>query len=218
MSLDELQRTWDALGRDDPMGVILDYPLRLGQWEAEEFFATGELEIDTVLARAKPYGVPKLHGRALDFGCGVGRLTQAMCRHFEGADGVDIAPSMITAARELNRHGDRCRYHLNAERSLPFDDATFDFVYSNITLQHMPPGLARAYISELARVLRERGLLVFQLPTGRRAPRQLPRAAALAELERLRADLVRRGRGRAEECARARPECGSVDVEPGRAR
>jgi SAM-dependent methyltransferase len=182
LGLDELQRTWDALGREDPMGVILDYPLRLGRWEREEFFATGEREIDAVLRRAERFGVPRRRERALDFGCGVGRLTQAMCGSFAEADGVDIAPSMVEAAQKLNRHGERCRYHLSASSALPFDDRAFDFVYSNITLQHMPPALASTYVFQLGRVLGEDGLLAFQLPSGRREPRKLPRKAALAEL------------------------------------
>ncbi len=48
--------------------------------------------------------------RALDFGCGVGRLTQALARHFNIVDGVDIAPSMIELANQFNRSGGRCRY------------------------------------------------------------------------------------------------------------
>ena len=168
MDIRGLQATWDALGSDDPLGVILGYPERRNDWDADEFFRTGEAEIDATLARADPFGLPERRARALDFGCGVGRLTQAMCRHFERADGVDIAPSMIAAAEQLNRHGQSCHYRLNESDSLAFlDSGSFDFVYSALVLQHMAPDLARSYLAELVRVLRPGGLLVFQVPSGR---------------------------------------------------
>jgi ubiquinone/menaquinone biosynthesis C-methylase UbiE len=51
--------------------------------------------------------------------------------------GVDIAPSMIELAEEMNRHGGRCRYVLNGEDNLRvFPESFFDLIYSNITLQH----------------------------------------------------------------------------------
>ena len=183
MDIRGLQATWDALGSDDPLGVILGYPERRHDWDADEFFRTGETEIDATLARAEPFGLPERRERALDFGCGVGRLTQAMCRHFERAEGVDIAPSMIAAAEQLNRHGERCDYHLNESDSLAFlDSGSFDLVYSALVLQHMAPDLARTYLAELVRVLRPGGLLVFQVPSARIPQAKLPRDAVLAEI------------------------------------
>lgn len=49
---------------------------------------------------------PRKH--ALDFGCGVGRLTQALAAHFDEVTGVDISPSMIKLAKKYSRHGDGC--------------------------------------------------------------------------------------------------------------
>ena len=53
------------------------------------------------------------HKRALDFGCGVGRLTQPLADHFEEVRGVDVSPVMLEQARQFNRHGDRCQYVWN---------------------------------------------------------------------------------------------------------
>jgi ubiquinone/menaquinone biosynthesis C-methylase UbiE len=106
---------------------------------------------------------------ALDFGCGVGRVTQALATHFEHVRGVDISPAMIQHARNYNRRGDRCEYMLNETSDLRgFPGDTFDFIYSSITLQHMPARFARRYIAEFLRVLHPAGLLVFQLPSRRK--------------------------------------------------
>jgi ubiquinone/menaquinone biosynthesis C-methylase UbiE len=127
-------------------------------------------------------------GRALDFGCGVGRLTQPLAAYYDEVFGVDIAPSMIDKADELNRHGERCRYVLNGEDNLrAFPDRYFDLIYSNITLQHMKPRYAFRYVKEFLRVLSRDGLLVFHMPserTGRNALDYLPRRAS-AFLQRL---------------------------------
>ena len=71
---------------------------------------------------------------------------------------------MIELARLHDRTG-RCRFVLNETDRLPgIASGTFDFVYSNIVLQHVEPRFTRRYLAEFVRVLRPGGLLVFQLP------------------------------------------------------
>ena len=80
--LRRIQETWDALARDDDLfGVIWGYPYVQNQ-SAEEFFAAGRREIGRVLRDAKRHGLPRRRERALDFGCGAGRLTQALAEQF----------------------------------------------------------------------------------------------------------------------------------------
>jgi ubiquinone/menaquinone biosynthesis C-methylase UbiE len=111
-------------------------------------------------------GIPLQRKRALDFGCGAGRLTQAMADTFEEVHGVDIAAPMIEQARRYNRHGERCSYYLNEAADLKrFEDGLFDLVYTNITLQHIEPHYTKDYLKEFLRVLSPQGLLVFQLPS-----------------------------------------------------
>jgi ubiquinone/menaquinone biosynthesis C-methylase UbiE len=126
------------------------------------------MEIDALLQHAESIHPLRQKKSALDFGCGVGRLTQALASHFEQVCGVDIAPAMIEHARRYNRQGSRCEYLVNETTHLRrFADEQFDFIYSSITLQHMPPRFAKKYIVEFVRVLRPAGLLLFQLPSRR---------------------------------------------------
>jgi SAM-dependent methyltransferase len=167
MELSELQRDWEEFGRIDPLWAILTDPSKKNnRWDPQEFFATGEAEIECLMDRVATLSLSLRRGRALDFGCGVGRLTQALCKHFEQCSGVDIASSMIELAREYNRFGDRCQYYVNAAADLRlFEDDRFDFVYSNIVLQHIPPEYSTRYIREFLRVLTPGGLAAFQLPS-----------------------------------------------------
>src|SRR6185436_7150994 len=96
----------------DPFSAILLPGARSAAWDVDAFFATGRtdgLRFIADLIRVVPDA-----GRlsALDFGCGVGRITRTLADHFEAVDGVDVAPSMIARARELNGSYSRCHFHV----------------------------------------------------------------------------------------------------------
>ncbi len=163
----EVQRkTWDVLAEVDPMWAILtEDQKRGGKWNPEEFFERGRMEVNTLLSELESLGVHLEKGKVLDFGCGLGRLTQAFCEHFSACTGVDISPKMITKAQEFNRFPKRCHYIVNEVPDLKqFSDSSFDIVYSNIVLQHIPPVVSKRYIREFARVIRPAGVIVFQIP------------------------------------------------------
>jgi SAM-dependent methyltransferase len=166
--LERLRATWHALGKEDPLWAILSRPdKRGGRWNTDEFFAAGEAEIAAIDARCAPLARPRAANLALDFGCGVGRLTRALASRYAEVVGVDISPSMLEQARTLNAHLPNVRFVENAQSQLEFlADASVDFIYSTITLHHMPPSLQRAYISEFLRVLTAEGVAVFQITSG----------------------------------------------------
>jgi SAM-dependent methyltransferase len=161
-TLDTVRSEWESLAERDSLSAILtDTSKAGGKWNIDEFMDTGRIEIETVLQHlAELQCVPNWSGAALDFGCGVGRLTQALSKYFGSCVGVDISPSMVEKASELNTHA-HCRYITNVDTHLPFADANFSFIYSNIVLQHMPPRYSKEYLREFMRVLEPGGVLVF---------------------------------------------------------
>jgi SAM-dependent methyltransferase len=192
MELSHLQRVWDQLGDEDPYWAVLSNArFKDGRWDRQEFFAVGDEHIAEILAAATEHGFEFGRDTALDFGCGVGRLTQALARVFGRAVGIDIAPSMIAQAQQINQHGDRCEFMVNDQPDLQiFGDSTFDLVVSLLVLQHMDPGLARGYIAEFLRTAKPGGLVVFQIPAERTGPDEaawkavaLPQDAYRAKLD-----------------------------------
>jgi SAM-dependent methyltransferase len=166
--LERLRATWSALGEDDPLWAILSRPdKRGGQWNAEEFFAAGEAEIIGLERYGAHLERPRERQRALDFGCGVGRLTRALAERYGEVIGVDISPSMLAQARQLHAHLANVRFVENVQPRLDFlADASVDLVYSVITLHHIPAALQRGYVGEFLRVLAPGGMAVFQIASG----------------------------------------------------
>ncbi len=156
------QREWEDLACLDPLWGILSAPSKqFGKWDMVEFFASGNAEIEKLMMScALSRGD---NGKVLDFGCGVGRLSKALVPYFGQVYGVDISAEMVKLARI---YAPEVTFLLNQSDNLElFHDNFFDFIYSNIVLQHQPTGeLAKAYMREFARVVKPNGTVVFQMP------------------------------------------------------
>ena len=169
--LASLRNDWETLAKEDALHAILTDETKVGgRWNVAEFMATGIAEIEMVMQYLAGLGrIPDWNGTALDFGCGVGRLTQALGRHFVSCVGVDISQRMVEKAASMNQMAN-CQYLANSGAKLPFPDATFAFIYSNIVLQHIPRRFAKKYLSEFVRVLSPGGVLVFGVQDSFAAP------------------------------------------------
>jgi SAM-dependent methyltransferase len=167
MSLKADRREWNDLALEDGMWAVHSDPDRRGSWTPEDFYATGEHEIARAMQALGEHDLLPRTGRALDFGCGLGRLTRALASRFDEVVGVDASRTMIDDATRHNADLDNCRFVLNERSDLsPLPSESFDFVLSFITLQHVSSRAAiRAYIREFARVTAPGGIIVFQLPT-----------------------------------------------------
>jgi len=165
-SLRTLQENWEGFAQVDPLAAICADPAKRGKWTPEEFFATGMQEVSTVLRYVQSLGLSlEKTSRALDFGCGVGRLTAALSAYFDECVGVDISPTMIELATRFHQTNPRCRFLLNqSDNLLQFADGSFGFIYTSIVLQHMKKQFMRSYLVELIRLLKSGGVLVFQIP------------------------------------------------------
>ncbi|MEO0478946.1 MAG: class I SAM-dependent methyltransferase [Planctomycetota bacterium] len=177
MSLRTLRRTWNQFGKQDPLWAILTHTDKShGRWEVDDFFATGEAEVASLFELLHELAPGWEPGAALDFGCGVGRLSQALAERVPEVFGVDLSDVMIEKARRLERErgADRsgsCTFEVNRTRDLHgLGERRFDLIYSSITLQHMRPRLQLGYLREFGRLLSPGGLMVVQIPLAPRRP------------------------------------------------
>lgn len=195
-TLAELREAWENLAERDALGAILTDPSKVGgRWSLPDFMATGDAEVATVMNHLSSIGcTPARGGIALDFGCGVGRLTQALAREFASCIGIDISKQMIENAMSINKLTN-CSYEALAGSSLPFGDGMFSFIYSNIVLQHIPRKYAVGYLREFERVLLPGGILVFGVQDSFSAPNLSSRFVRLRHVLRIRSR-VRSAMGR----------------------
>jgi 2-polyprenyl-3-methyl-5-hydroxy-6-metoxy-1,4-benzoquinol methylase len=167
VTLEKQQGDWDSIADFDALwGILSAEEKRGGKWDVNEFFKTGIDEIAKITDKIQSKGIILRSENALDFGCGVGRLTQAMTKYFSHCYGVDVSKKMIEMANKYNKFGDKCQYILNYSEDLSiFSNDFFDLIYSTITLQHISSNHIKLYITEFMRTLKPGGALVFQLPS-----------------------------------------------------
>jgi len=167
MTLDNTKNDWEDLAKLDPLWAILTYPERkYGKWNVDEFFLSGENEINNLLKKTKQLGVPHQFKVALDFGCGVGRISRGLAKIFEKCYGVDISEYMIMQAKDYNKSIGNCEFLVNTEKRLTmFENDYFDLIYTKLVLQHISDKeIIKFYIKEFVRTLKNNGLLIFQIP------------------------------------------------------
>jgi SAM-dependent methyltransferase len=140
---------------------------RHGGGDVTEFLQGGEGAVRDLLVQADELGIGAGRDSALDFGCGVGRLTGGLSNYFAKAIGVDVAPSMLVTARKLHSDRDNCEFTLNQANDLRWiPDASFDFVLCLLVLQHLDSTESmETFLREFVRVLKPGGAIVVQLPS-----------------------------------------------------
>ena len=94
-------------------------------------------------------------GTILEIAPGFGRWTQFLVGRCESLVGVDLSPRCIEACRSRFAEAKHARFQVNDGTSLDgVEDASVDFAFSFDSLVHADPPVLRAYLGELARVLK----------------------------------------------------------------
>jgi len=174
---------WRELGQSQPYWGVLRHPdfrtENITPERIEAFYASGPVYIDQIAANlARLTGSPP-SGRALDFGCGVGRLAEAMTAYASQVTGLDISPGMLALARARNG---KATYVDQAP------DGPFDWINSFIVFQHIPPARGEAILEDLLSRLAPNGAVSLHFTVWRDKDKEWPvqpEAAAPSGLRRL---------------------------------
>ena len=183
---DNSDESWEVLGKQKPyFGVLTSERFRSDRLNDDlkrEFFASGADHVAWLMKTVEATLGPVARGRALDFGCGVGRLTLPMreTAGFADVTGVDISPSMLAeAGKNAQQLGLRGLAFVLSDDELSRTAGKFDFVHSFIVLQHIPIARGQQIVRQLVSKLAPGGVAALQVPIARPTTRLRSLAGAL---------------------------------------
>ncbi len=161
----ERQR-WTNLASRNPYWAVVSWPEfhenDLDEDAIRRFFESGERHVASVLATVRAHVDPDFElGRALEYGCGVGRIAIPLARVCEHVVAVDISEAMLSET-EANC-ASRAITNIDLARADEFlaapDDAySFDFAHSFVVLQHIAPNTGMPIIECILRRLSPGGV------------------------------------------------------------
>jgi 2-polyprenyl-3-methyl-5-hydroxy-6-metoxy-1,4-benzoquinol methylase len=154
-------KAWEKFGRKDPyFGVLAEerFAARNIAENRKEFFESGRGFITQLLSRYERHFGALARERALDHGCGVGRLSMPLGDEFTDVVGIDISQSMLAEARANAERlkVENVQFDL-ADAQLSNAAGEFDFVNSYITFQHIPVRRGLPILSRLVGKVRPGG-------------------------------------------------------------
>ncbi len=155
--LDSYRRFFDrAVRRDEPSSVAAH---SLGD---PEVLAQATVEVVQLLEHIGVLGTDR---RALEIGCGIGRILAALASRMAAIHGTDISPRMIETAGRHCAGLPNVSLSVTSGRDLAeFEAASFDLVLAVDSfpyIHHTSRALAALHVREAARVLRPGGDLVI---------------------------------------------------------
>jgi len=165
--IDWMKNDWNERANVDPM-----YFVRTQFNQTEKEFWSGQKQRDNKIlgintsrfAKITKGKVPKKM-KALEIGCGIGRILVPMSEIFGEVIGIDISSKMVEIGQENTKDIPNCKVLQNNGKDLSmFSDNYFDFCYSIIVFHHIPDKkIIEEYFQEISRVLKTYSIFRFQI-------------------------------------------------------
>jgi SAM-dependent methyltransferase len=161
-------KQWERFGARDPYFAVLTEPRyhrdRLDDSARERFFSTGQQVVDGLLGEIEARtGASLQQRRALDFGCGVGRLSLALAERCNHVYGVDVSPSMLAEAERNAKEKGLRNVEWVLTGKLGELAGGYDLIVSTIVFQHIPVREGERLFAALVRGLSPGGAGAIQL-------------------------------------------------------
>lgn len=168
--IEHVTQTWTTVGREEPHWSVLSndaFKSRNMEQNADRFYESGAFDAGLVTAILARYGlVPGDLPRAVEYGCGVGRVTPHLGKAFPELVGIDISESHLALAGEAVAKNGCKNVHLELARAPDFGmSMPFDFWFSYIVLQHNPPPVIAIILKKMFSLLGDGGIAIFQVTT-----------------------------------------------------
>ena len=166
-------REWEKIGATDPyFGVCSHDQYRLSNLKEEnkeKLFISGSDHINNILNNIKkhidPAYTPK---KAVDFGCGVGRMVIPLAKIAKSVVGLDISESMLNEAKKnCENQSIKNASFFKADENLSALNDKYDFIHSFIVFQHIPVKRGERLFENLLTHLEDGGICVVHFTYAR---------------------------------------------------
>ncbi len=168
--LAQARRIWTKLGQERPFFSVLGerrFAPDQAERNTEAFQKTGRDEIEVLKRRLSSLEIdPADHPDAVEYGCGVGRVTLPLSVLFRKVMGFDISQPHLDLAQQAARGAGQRNITLAAVKDIrTLDVPQHDFFYSRMVLHRNPPPLQAQILRRCLGRMRVGGIAVFQLLT-----------------------------------------------------
>jgi len=160
-------RDWNQFGEDNryywvtTFGKYRDDHMTDDRWS--EFFAESSSYVGKLLQTISMHVDPHFRiRRALDFGCGIGRVSLPLAEVATHVIGLDISDGMLDEARENSRkQGGENLGFFKSDDDLSAASGTFNFIHSIYVFQHIPFVRGKAIVKKMLSILEDGGVLAL---------------------------------------------------------
>ena len=152
---------------DRPEGDMAEFDDIWGKWQSSDVEAqlkAHRADRRSYLDIVRKYCFRGIPAKVLEVGCG-SAIDACIIAQDTGAEvhGVDVSEKALELSKDAERFsGARVSVYKADARRMPFDDGTFDVVYSQGLLEHL--GDTVSALAEQARVLKRGGILIVNVP------------------------------------------------------
>lgn len=171
---EHIQNTWQTWGTTEPHWSVLSaeqYKKNNIAGSEAAFYASGEHACEFFLKALARNNIDLTRlNSCLELGCGLGRVSIWLAKHFDKVHACDISLAHLNGAREyVEKRGPRNVEFLHLASPNSFSGLPrVDGIFSIIVLQHNPPPLMEFMLGHLFAALNAGGVAYIQIPTYRR--------------------------------------------------
>ena len=166
--MSDSERIWEYFGEKDPyfaVNTISDMRSEsIDEDKLKLFFEGGEKYVKKIWEEIESHFISGFNPRrALDFGCGVARLTLPIAKRSIETIGVDISTNMLeVAAKNADLFDIKNISFIKGDETISKVTGEFDFIHSFVVFQHINPKLGEEIFKKMVEMLAEGGIGVVQ--------------------------------------------------------
>ena len=168
MSAQNTDKSWEKLGKEDPYYWVTTIDEYVDEkWSDEtqkKFFEESTKYVHSILEIIHRHIDPNFTPtNALDFGCGVGRVTIPLSKICKTVVGTDVSSTMLKEAEKLSTQEETENItFVKGDDELSKVKGTFNFIHSIYVFQHIPFNRGKKILNKLLSSLEPDGVGVLQ--------------------------------------------------------